>query len=489
LDLRRRPLLAGAAALMAAGIANRLIGTLYRVLLVRVAGEEVVGLFQMTMPVYRIAATVATAGIPVAIARLSADALGMRDYAGARRYFHAGLSLTAATALAASALLFLTRKIWAYTVMTDSRTAVALAILPLLLFPAALSASLRGVLQGQERLAPVAFSSFAEASSRVPVVLLLVTLLLPLGPSWAAGGIALGFVAGEVVSVCYLARAIRGSWDGPARSPGMRRGRPQGAFRRGERIDRSRREGTARPLSFPFGQALVPFWRPEHLPMVRRLAAIAAPVLLSGLINGILGMLNVAVIPRELIEAGYAPTEATVLYGRLFGMALPALYMPMVAVHPLVHASIPAVAKRLAEGRTRSVIRLLVQCFSVAAAVAGLAAAAFWRYGEEVGVLLYGVHDLGSLITPLAFAAPFVYIGHIASGILYGLGRTGIAMINAVAGSLLRLALIYTLAGDPKWGIVGALWAVIADYALTAVLDLGAVALLVPRALRRSHGR
>src|SRR5690606_29294670 len=141
--------------------------------------------------------------------------------AGARRYMRLGLSLTAATAFLASLFLFLTHRLWAYTVMTDSRTAAALAVLPLLLFPAALSSSLRGVLQGQERLAPVAFSSFAEAASRVPVVLLLAALLLPLGPGWAAAGIALGFVAGEAVSVAYLARAVRGSWGGPPR-PGAR---------------------------------------------------------------------------------------------------------------------------------------------------------------------------------------------------------------------------------------------------------------------------
>lgn len=470
MDLRRRPLVAGAAALLLAGIANRLIGTLYRALLVRVAGEDVVGLFQMTMPVYRIVATLATAGIPVAIARLSADALGLRDYAGARRYMRLGLSLTAATAFLASLFLFLTHRLWAYTVMTDSRTAAALAVLPLLLFPAALSSSLRGVLQGQERLAPVAFSSFAEAASRVPVVLLLAALLLPLGPGWAAAGIALGFVAGEAVSVAYLARAVRGSWGGPPR-PGARH--------------TAARPGPASPLALRLTQAFVPFWTAAYRPLVRRLAVLAAPVLLSGMVNGILGMINVTVIPRQLIAAGYAPAEATVLYGRLFGMALPALYMPMVAVHPLVHASIPAVAKRLAERRTGAVARLLFQCLAAAAAVAAAASFAFWRYGEEVGALLYGVDSLGPLITPLAFAAPFTYLGHIASGILYGLGRTGIVMVNAAAGSALRLILIYLLAGDPRWGIVGALWAVIADFALTAALDLGALAVLVPRELRR----
>ena len=341
------------------------------------------------------------------------------------------------TALAAALFLFLTHRIWAFTVMTDSRTSIALAVLPLLLVPAALSASLRGVLQGQERLAPVALSSFAEATSRVPIVLLLVVLLLPMGAGWAAGGIAAGLVAGEIVSVYYLARAVRGSWGGTDR-------RPPSA---------SRSPHTAPgALQFRLSQAFVPFWSPKHLPIVYRLAAIAGPVLLSGLVNGVLGMFNVAVIPRELIEAGYAPREATILYGRLFGMALPALYMPMAAIHPLVHAAIPAVAKRLAERRTRSVARLLFQCFSVAFTVAAVAAVGFWHYGEEIGRLLYGVTGLGSLISPLAFAAPFVYVGHIAAGILYGMGRTGVAMFNTIAGSGLRLVLIYLLVGDPQSG-------------------------------------
>lgn len=478
MDLKKRPLLAGAAALFLAGIANRLIGTLYRVLLVRAAGEDVVGLFQMTMPVYRIVATIATAGIPVAIARLSADSLGQRDFRGARRYFHVGVSLTMATATAAALFLLLTHRLWAFTVMTDSRTSIALAVLPLLLVPAALSASLRGVLQGQERLAPVALSSFAEAISRVPVVLLLVVLLLPMGAGWAAGGVAAGFVAGEIVSVYYLARAVRGSWDGTDR-------------RSSDTQAKNRRSRSARSiphaLQFRLSQAFVPFWSPKELPVVYRLAGIAAPVLLSGLVNGVLGMFNVALIPRELIEAGYAPREATVLYGRLFGMALPTLYMPMVAVHPLVHAAIPAVAKRLAEGRTGSVARLLIQCFAVAVTVAAVAAVGFWHYGEEVGRLLYGVSDLGALITPLAFAAPFVYIGHIAAGVLYGMGRTGIALFNTVAGSALCLVLIFLLVADPNWGILGALWAVVADYALTALLDVGALIVLVPRALRRKR--
>lgn len=460
MDLRKRPLVAGAAALFLAGVANRIIGTIYRVLLVRTAGEEVVGLVQMSLPIYRVASTLATAGLFVAIARLAADARGARDAARARAYGRTGLTLTLCTALLAAAFLFLTRRLFANHFLTDPRTVVTLALFPLLLVPAALSQSLRGVLQGEERLTPVALSSFIEATSRVPIVLLLVAWLLPYGPQWAAGGVVVGLTAGEVLSLLYLAGCVRRSWAGAAPAP--RRSRGGG---------RRRRRGRWLLHAEP--------------PLVKALAAVALPVLFTGLVNGILGMFNVALIPRQLMSAGLEAAEATVQYGRLFGMALPILYMPMVAVHPLAHAAVPAVARRLAEGRRASVRRLLVQCFSVAAAVGALTAFALWNFGEELGLLLYGVGGLGTLIAPLALAAPFTYIGHVASGILYGLGRTGITMASSVAGNVVRLGLVILLVSDPRWGIVGALLAVVADYVLTALLDIAAVAVLMRRALGR----
>lgn len=465
MDLKKRPLVAGAAALFLAGVANRIIGTVYRVLLVRTAGEEVVGIFQMTMPVYRLAWTLAAAGLFVAIARLSADALGGKDRLKARRYGRVGLTLSLITAVGAATLLLLSRDLWAHHFLTDPRTSVTLWVLPFLLVPAALSAALRGVLQGQERLSPMAVSSFLEATSRVPVVLFFVTLLLPLGPAWAAGGIAAGLLFGEMISVAYLAWVVRRIWNEGGKRP---KGQPNNHTpNRSKSTGRRRR----RPR----------FLVIDQLPLAASLLAVATPVLFSGLLNGSMGMFNVALIPRKLFEAGIGLEEATILYGRLFGMALPALYMPMVAVHPLVHAAMPAVAKRLAQGKIRAVKRLLVQCFFVAITVSGAASLLFFRYGEEIGRLLYGIDGLGELIVPLAAAAPFTYVGHVASGILYGLGRTGIVMVNSVVGNCVRLGLIFALVGDPQWGIVGALWAVVADYAITALLNLGAMAVFIPR--------
>ena len=73
---RRRPLVAGAVTLFLSGLAIRAVSTVYRVALVRVAGEDILGLYQLTLPIYRLGWTLATFGIPVAISQLSADRAG-----------------------------------------------------------------------------------------------------------------------------------------------------------------------------------------------------------------------------------------------------------------------------------------------------------------------------------------------------------------------------------------------------------------------------
>ena len=74
----KRTLVAGAVTLALAGAVTRGIGAVYHVVVVRVAGPEALGLFQMAMPVYRLASGIASIGFHVAVVRLIADSLGRR---------------------------------------------------------------------------------------------------------------------------------------------------------------------------------------------------------------------------------------------------------------------------------------------------------------------------------------------------------------------------------------------------------------------------
>ena len=144
---RRRPLVAGAVTLFLSGLAIRAVSTVYRVALVRVAGEDILGLYQLTLPIYRLGWTLATFGIPVAISQLSADRAGRGDMDGARRLRRAGLQLTALIAAAVSVGLALGSEGIAVHILTDPRTRLPLLVMPFLLVPAALCSAFRGVMQ------------------------------------------------------------------------------------------------------------------------------------------------------------------------------------------------------------------------------------------------------------------------------------------------------------------------------------------------------
>lgn len=449
---KRRPLVAGAVTLLASGLFIRLISTVYRIALVRIAGEDILGLFQLTLPIYRLGWTLATAGLHVAINQLTADATGRRDLHGAARLRDVGIKLTLFSAFAVSLALYLGSDFIAAEILTDPRTRLPLALMGTLLFPAALSAAYRGVLQGEQRMGPIAASTALEVALRSPVVLYSVAVLAPMGLDWGATAIVFGLTVGEIASLIllvWMARSILRQ-DPLAVEPRTRRKRS-------------------------------PFVLVDFIPYCRRLLRIGLPVMGSGVLNNVLSIVSVAIIPRRLGLAGLSMEEAVRAFGRLSGMAIPILYMPMVVISPIVQVLEPAVANRRAQRGSQAIRPIVTKAYLVAAGMGVVTTACFLLIPEKLGQLLYSVHGLGSLIKPLAVAAPFAYIGYVTSGTLYGLGRTGTVMINSAVGNLARLSLIWTLASQPEWGIVGVTWGVVADYAVTSVLNV----LSLPRAIRR----
>ena len=140
----RRPVVAGALALMASGAVSRVIGAVYRIALVRTAGEEVLGLFQMTMPLYRLLIDVAAIGFHVALVQLVADSLGRRRVDDAKGYIRFALVTVTALSCLLATLLWFTGPTLAHTLYGDPRLETPLRCLGLLLLPAAICAIVRG---------------------------------------------------------------------------------------------------------------------------------------------------------------------------------------------------------------------------------------------------------------------------------------------------------------------------------------------------------
>ncbi|MFS8665597.1 MAG: oligosaccharide flippase family protein, partial [Limnochordales bacterium] len=221
--MRRRPLLKGALMLMAAGAMTRALGTLYRILIVRWAGPEALGLFQMVLPLYRMASTMATLRLPVALTQVTADALAR----GRLDQVHRARRVTAALIMAMTGLTALTvvgaAPFLAGRYLTDPRTGLLILLLPLAFVPSALTGIFRGFAEGRQNMASTATGQVVEQLIRVPVVLLCLSWWGGRGVEYAAAALVVGLGAGEPAGL-ITAMIMSGWWrlPRPAASGGAR---------------------------------------------------------------------------------------------------------------------------------------------------------------------------------------------------------------------------------------------------------------------------
>jgi stage V sporulation protein B len=89
-----------------------------------------------------------------------------------------------------------------------------------------------------------------------------------------------------------------------------------------------------------------------------------------------------------------------------------------------------------------------------------------------ISQMLYATPLAGPAICVLSISVFLVGIQQITSGLLQGMGHTGIPLMNMVLAALLKIALSWHLTAIPWLGEVGAAWATNADLAAAAALNL-----------------
>lgn len=182
-------LLKGTVILTAAGIVVKVIGSLNWIFLSRVLGGEGIGIYQMAFPLYLLALSVSSAGIPVAISIITAEKIALYDYRGANRVFKLSLLLLIVTGLALSLLLYF-KAGWLIEqrIIRDARVYYSLIALSPAIFLVTIISGFRGYLQGWQIMTPTAVSQIIEQLFRVATMLALASILLPKGLELAAGG-------------------------------------------------------------------------------------------------------------------------------------------------------------------------------------------------------------------------------------------------------------------------------------------------------------
>lgn len=428
----------GALILGAAGIGVRLLGAVLRVFLAAIMGDEGIGLYQMAYPVYTTMLAISTAGLPIAVSKLVAENLALKDYRGAYQVFKVAIFVLAILGAFFSLLLFFGADFIIKTLALNPLAYYPLVSIAPAIFFASVMSAFRGFFQGQQEMHPTAVSQVLEQITRVFVVITLVYLLIPRGLEFAAAGATFGAAAGAFVSLVFLLILF------------LRR---RAVFN--EKVTQQ--------------TALHKF---KALPLLYRLAIFSIPITLGGLVIPLINMLDLAVVPLRLQHAGFSTETATALYGQLTGMANTLIQFPVILTIALAMTMVPAISeaqalgnKLLIQGRTALAVRLTF-FFSIPASL-GL-----FVLAEPSTVVLFDNASAAFPLRILSFAVLFLSLYTTTSGILQGMGHTFEPVRNMLLGAVVKITLSWFLTAIPGLHIGGAALSTLAGFSLSSYLNL-----------------
>lgn len=435
-----RSFLRGALILSIAGFFVKGIGFLNWIILSRVLGAEGIGLYQMAYPVYLLALSLSSAGLPVAISIVTAEKLARGDYRGAGRVFHVSLSVLTLTGLLLSIAVWTgADALIEWKLIRDPRAYYSILALAPAIFFVTLLSSFRGYLQGWQRMTPTAVSQVVEQLLRVATMLIFASLLLPQGLEYAAAGATLGAAPGAAAGLLvlfYYYWKIRG-------------------------------EAKQKIAAQPQDLVQEPIWA-----IVRRLVLLAIPVSVSDLMLPVVANLDLLIVPGRLEAAGYSVSQATELFGHLTGMAVPLVNLTTILTAAMATSLVPAISAAYAVGDVKGVKGRIATAIRISHIVTLPALAVLLTLAAPIADMVYHAPQAGKPLEVMAIAVFLLGLHQVTTGVLQGMGHTTVPLVNMGLSAVVKVILNWVLVGIPAFGIAGAALATVADIGLAAVLNL-----------------
>ena len=382
--------------LTAVGLVAQLLSFVYRVILSRLVGAEVMGLYQLILPVYSILLSIAVTGLTVGISSLSAGYYAKGNHRAVGQILSTGLKGLVLLWLPLALVILLFSRPIAAQLLGDGRTRLGLVLLLPVLLLTGVENLTKHQFYGMGQVGLPAAVELGEQFVRTAAVLGLVWLFLPEDPTLTVGLIGLGMLASEIFSSSTLTwlRRRRGGEapSGPGEEPGLLR---------------------------------------------RRLASIAIPVGTTALLGNLMASANSVLIPRKLMAAGLSEAAAMSAFGVVFGMTLPMLSLPSAFISALCLAIVPRLSRCQAMKQGRECREKVSKALLAASVIVLPATALLVTLGPDLGQFLFQNEAVGGYMLPLSLGVVLSSYESVLAAVLNGIGRqTWSAGISLLCGAL-----------------------------------------------------
>ncbi len=436
---KKQTFLAGTAILAAAVAAVKLIGFFYKIPLNNILGAEGKTYFNTAYEIYNVLLTVSTAGLPLAISKLTSEAHAQGRENEKRKIFRTAIWLFFGLGLAGALLMFFGADALANFQNNEAAYWPIRALAPAV-FCVCLLACMRGYTQGQGNMKPTAISQVLEALCKLGIGLPLAWYLLNtlgMGLEFGAAGAILGVTIGTVASMLFLILYLG---THPNRT---------------ESLDTPRSSGA----------------------LMKRILAIGVPITLSNSAMSIITLVDTKVILGQLQHAlGMTEDAASILKGQYsYAMDMPNMVASF--VYPVTMSLIPFAAAALARKDHAGAGRIISSAFRLIAILALPAGIGLSVLSTPIMRLVLPAQPEDALaagphLQLLGIACIFICIMILTNAILQTYGKEKLPILTVIIGGVVKVVMNYILVGNPDINIHGAPVSTLCCYMVIAGLNL-----------------
>ena len=421
------------AMLMIAQIVIKILGFIYRLVILNVEGFGNIGngYYDTGYTVYSLLLTISSVGIPTVISKLVSERVATGDHRGAYRIFKISLKIFTIIGAILSVALFLGAELIASKILNVPDIKYVLMVLaPAIMFVAS-SSVIRGYFAGLGSMKSTSVSQTLEQFFNCVLTITFVYALVGKEPAIMAAGGNVSTTLAIIISFTYLFIFYK-----------------------------RRKKGILADCE----AQTVPEEDKTTGKLLKTIFAISIPMTIGSLISVVNTMIDTATISnciqtafsgildtKEALEA-----KAMELSGTL-SKVITIIHLPLAITASFCTALVPAISSAISVKDYKTVNKRLT--FSIFASILIIMPCAVGMavLAEPILKLIYPAAYDGALILMLStLTMIFVSLNYVVNGGLYGFGKIHIPAISLAIGGLIKLVFNVVLISNPKINIYGA---------------------------------
>ena len=478
----------GAMILMIGTLVVKIVSMIFKIPISNMLGGTGYSYFTNAYEIFNLISTIATAGFPVAVSKMVSENCVAGRYRDNRRIFRISRLFFLVTGFVCMVVMVLGAGTFADMIPNPGARFSIICLAPAVLTCCLMSAY-RGYYQGMQNMYPTSLSQIVEAVTK---------MIFGLGLSWAVlhftgeeyerFGTVLGIsYAGEAQAQAAIAQLASG-----AAVLGVSLSTAAGLL---YLMVRWRRKGDGVPDSDVLASPA-----PERSScLLKKIIMIGIPVCMGSLAISFSGVIDLMTVTGRLADVMQTAPQTLLacygenipqaeiinesvhnyLYGAYSGKAGVIANLIPALTTGLAVSALPAVAESYARGsrlRTQRSIQMVLRITAIVCIPAGLGISAlalpvcrlFFGYSSEVAIG-------APLLEALGIASIFIALTGTINSLLQAVGKVTLPVKLMVIGSIIKLAMNYTLVGIPELNIQAVPFSTLVCYLVITLLSLRAL--------------